>query len=178
MPIDHAQIEANLREHRKFYLFEGALLTLVGVLAIVIPAATAVAINIIIAIALLIGGVGRLVTSGRRTSDRIWKLLGGLLFLVGGLLMLLFPMQGVAALVLVLGVMLLLEGVLGIAAALSWQSHRFSGWFLASGILSLILGLIVLAMFPEAGVFYLAIIVGLSFILSGVSVFMVAWDAR
>ncbi len=153
------------------------MLIVIGILAIAIPAFTALAINVVIAVSLMIGGVGRLLTFRRNTRGALWKLLGGLLFLVGGLFMLLYPLQGITAIVFVVAAILLAQGILDLGAAFSWRGHRFSGWIFASGVLSLILAAILLIAFPAAGVFYLAVVIGLGFIASGISVMLLARGA-
>lgn len=175
--ISAQDLRENLREHRKFYLFEGWLLIAIGVLAAVLPMVTAVAINVIVAISLLFAGVARLLTWRRKRLDSIWRVLGGLLFVLGGILMLVYPMQGVAAFVLVLGAVLLLEGLLGVSAAFSMSDRLFSGWLMVSGLVSALLGVLVLTFFPEAGVFYLAIVVGLSFALTGGSLLLLVRES-
>lgn len=177
-PPSHDTILRNISSNRKLYLFEGIVLISTGVLAIVIPTFTVLAINVVIAISLVVAGIGRLLTFRRNTQSAQWKLLGGLVFLLGGLFMLVFPLQGIAAIVFVVAAILLAQGVLDISAAFRWRGYRLSGWIFASGILSLVLAALLLVMFPGAGVFYLAVVIGLGFISSGVSVLMLVWSAK
>lgn len=174
----YQRLRESLINYRKFYLMEGILLLLAGVAAIALPAVTALAVNIVIAFALILGGVGRLLTLKRYGMDRQWKLPAALLLLITGILMLVFPASSISVLVLILAAFLILEGVLGIGLATSFWGMPYASWQLVSGILSLLVGFVILLIFPEAGMFYLALIVGISLMLSGLSLLMLIWNLR
>lgn len=176
--MDIVIIRNSLAKHRRFYLIEGGVFILLGLLSILIPMATAIAINVIVAVALIIGGVGRLMTWSRQPHDRHWKLGGGILLLAVGILMLVFPYQGVSALVLVIGALLILESGLSFSLASALKGFPGRSWWLASGILSLVLGVLVLLVFPEAGVFYIGLMIGLSLIMYGLATLVTAWNVN
>lgn len=176
--IDAAQIRDHVRENRNFYLFEGLILLFMGGLAVIVPWATALTINLVLAIAFLASGCGRLLSWRHKTIDHLWRLLGAILFIVTGLLMLFFPAQSILTLAVVLGFALILEGVLEIGMFVTWKQHPFSGWILASGILSFGLGLMMLFGYVQSGAFYLALFVAAYLILSGLTVLMLAWGAN
>lgn len=172
------ELQKHLLEHKRFYQFEGWLLIALGVGAAMLPTITAITFNVIIAIALLTGGVGRLLTWRRPQPDNFWRLAGGLVFSIGGLLMLLYPMQGIAAFVMLLGALLIIEGVFSFASAFSMSSGSYSGWLMLSGIVSVVIGVLVLGVFPEAGMVYLALTFGLSLALTGICLLLLVKESH
>lgn len=176
--MDIVIIRDSLVRHRRFYLIEGAAFILLGLLSIFIPMATAIAINVIVAIALIIGGVGRLMTWSRQPHDRHWKLGGGILLLVIGIVMLVFPNQGISALVLVIGGLLVLEAALSFSLAAALKGFPGRSWWFASGSISLVLGVLVLLVFPEVGVFYIGLMIGLCLVMYGLATLITAWNVN
>jgi uncharacterized membrane protein HdeD (DUF308 family) len=176
--LDSTDLQKHLQAHKRFYKFEGWLLIALGVGAAMLPTITAIAFNVIIAIALLTGGIGRLLTWRRPQPDNFWRLAGGLVFSIGGLLMLLYPMQGIAAFVMLLGALLIIEGVFSVASAFFMSTGSFSGWLMLSGIVSVVIGALVLGFFPEAGMVYLALTFGLSLALTGACLLLLVKESH
>jgi uncharacterized membrane protein HdeD (DUF308 family) len=93
----------------------------------------------------------------------------GTLALIGGLAMLAIPVEGVHALVTFLGIMLLVEGAVKLAAAWGLPSDMPWGWILFNGLLTTLLGAILVAARPaEAGVL-LGLFVGMNLLSSGIT---------
>lgn len=166
-----------MQEHRRLFMVEGVLLIVLGLLAVILPMVTALTVNVVIALALTVAGISRLVTWRGNKLDGLWRLLVGGLLTGVGIYMLVLPEQGIAALVMVLGFILLLEGTFGILASITLQRRSHAIWLFISGLVSLALGALVLMFFPEAGVLYLAFIIGLSLILTGVSLLTMLRDS-
>jgi len=80
------------------------------------------------------------------------RLLLGVVYGLGGLLLLFNPLWGVAAFTVVLGVMLLFEA--GAATALAFQVKPLSGWgwLLFDAAITAILGFLILAHWPASAV--------------------------
>ena len=104
-----------------------------------------------------------------------WRLVVSTLFLVAGYTILdqfststLDAVAQVATLSLAVGVVFLVEGIVAIIASLSHQSVEGWRWGLANGIVTLILGLLILSMKAFGLLSVLGILVGISFIFSGI----------
>jgi uncharacterized membrane protein HdeD (DUF308 family) len=90
---------------------------------------------------------------------RAWWLpiLRGIVLLILGLLMLIQPKWSLAALVWIFGIFVILDGVIAIVQWFGNRKEPGAGWFLLSGLMSVVLGVVVVV-WPSATVtvlFYL-----------------------
>jgi uncharacterized membrane protein HdeD (DUF308 family) len=105
--------------------------------------------------------------AGRHTGlpGRGWQIAWGALLLIAGVLALMMPAVAALATALFLAWLLMLGGVFEIGYAVQTRSRPGFGWKLASGVLTLLLG-IAIGVVPLAGVASLALLVG-GFLLAG-----------
>jgi len=104
----------------------GTLSLLVGLLCLRTPLQTALVLGLLIGITWVIGGVirtvqGIVVDSG---VARWWRIAGGVLWVLAGGLVLVFPGAGLVALASILGIVLILEGTCLIAVGLTTRHSR------------------------------------------------------
>lgn len=140
---------------------------------VIVPQTTVLAVEICLAVLLLLVGFMRIVNMIRLSYWRWWHGFSGLLFVSVGGAMLVWPQQGLEALVFLVGCLLLAEGILETLIALAFRPLFYWGWLLFAGIANIILGVLTLTVFPIAGVIYLAWIIGLSMGLYGLSLLMI-----
>jgi len=177
-----AAVSATIHKHWTLFLVEGILLTVLGVLAILLPAVASLAATLIFGwILLLSGGMGLVTTIRARHAPGFgWSLLSALIGLVAGVLLLARPVLGTVSLTAVLIAFLMAEGVVSIFYA---TEHRkgFSagwGWMLASGLLDLVLAVILLAGLPGTAVWALGVLLGVNMIVGGAALISMALQAR
>ena len=96
---------------------------------------------------------------------RGWQIAWGVLLLLAGVLALMMPAVAALATALFLAWLLMLGGIFEIAYAVQTRTSPGFGWKLASGVLTLLLGLAI-GVVPLAGVASLALLVG-GFLLAG-----------
>ncbi len=173
---------AALHEHRVFFLIEGIILLLAGLVAIVLPPIATLAVEIIVGWLLLIIGVVGLITTSRmrRAPGFWWSLVSAALGIAAGIVLLGWPLTGVLSLTLVLIVFFLIEGVASIMFALEHKrelSGRW-GWMLASGVVDLVLGAMVLAGLPSTAVWAIGLLVGINMVFGGAALIAMALHAR
>ena len=161
-------IAQRIAEHKQWYMIQGIVFIVAGILAIIIPAATAVGFGIVIGALLLVSGIIQGVASFR-SGLHWWSLLSALLSIVVGVLMLVNPVVGAVALATILAIFLLLEGITEIFLAFQFRSVRNWGWLAFSGVVSLVLALIVFAGWPGTSIVLLGVIIGVNFVLYGTS---------
>jgi uncharacterized membrane protein HdeD (DUF308 family) len=105
----------------------------------------------------------------------------GLLALLGaisaivGVLLIRHPINGVVAIALLLGLWLITMGVVRTMSALDLPDHR--GWNLLLAALEIIAGVVIVSS-PDIGVATLALFIGISFIVRGIGMCVVAWALR
>jgi uncharacterized membrane protein HdeD (DUF308 family) len=102
---------------------------------------------------------------GGTTSGSGWQLVWGILLVAAGVLAVLMPEVAALATALVFGWLLVFSGVIELAHAFQSRAQGGFGWKLASGILTLLLG-IAIVFVPLAGIASLALLVG-AFLFAG-----------
>ena len=165
---------------RAFTLAEGILLLVLGVLALLFPMIASAWVTVVVALAFLVGGIVGWVNNlnrSRRLSKWhcFWRLVVSTLFLVTGAWIIqqfsagLVPAAGqVAALAFAIGIVFLVEGVVAAIVSLSHRDMAGWGWGLANGVVTFILGLLIVTMKVGGLLSVLGILVGISFLFSGI----------
>jgi uncharacterized membrane protein HdeD (DUF308 family) len=108
-------IRARGEPHRVWMIVQGVVSVLAGVIALIWPGITALALLFVIAfwaIMLGIGEIGGAFASRRRGSkDWVWTVAAGILNVVFGVLLLIWPASGILTLVWLVGIFTLVGGV-------------------------------------------------------------------
>jgi uncharacterized membrane protein HdeD (DUF308 family) len=175
-------VNAAIHRHWGLFLFEGIVLIILGTLAVLVPAVASVAATIVFGWILLLSGIMGLVSTlrARHAPGFGWSLLSAVLGIAAGIILLVTPLQGVLSLTAVLIAFLIIEGVATVLFALEHRkgaSGRWS-WLLASGILDIALGGILLAGLPGTAVWALGLLVGINMIFGGWALVWMALHAR
>jgi uncharacterized membrane protein HdeD (DUF308 family) len=177
-----AAIRKSIHDHWGLFLFEGIVLVVLGLLAILIPQIASLAVTIFLGWLFLISGVFGLVASfyARQAPGFWWSLLSAVLALVVGLALLAAPIAGVLSLTYVLIAFFFLEGVASIMYAIEHRRELTGGWMwmLASGIVTLALGVIILAGLPGTAAWALGLLVGIDMVFGGSALMAIAFAAR
>ena len=172
--------ESGLGSLRSFTVAEGILLLVLGVLALLFPVIASAWVTVVVALAFLVGGIIGWVNGlnrARRLSrwHCFWRLVVSTLFVVtGGWIIQQFSAglvpaaTQVAALAFAIGIVFLVEGVVATIVSLSHREMSGWGWGLANGIVTLILGLLIITMKAGGLLTVLGILVGISFLFSGI----------
>lgn len=157
---------------RGWFIVFGILLIVTGVAALMFPFLASLSVELLIGLAFLTGGVFTLVQAFFEKAWRgfFWQLLIGILYAVAGIVFLVMPISGVIALTLMLGGVFTAEGIARIIMAFQVRPQRSWGWILASGGVSLLLGILVLAgMANGASLAFVGFLVGINFVFAGTS---------
>ena len=171
-----------LKAHWRLYVFEGVVMIVLGVLAIVFPVFATLAVDLYLGWLFLFCGVLALIimiTAGN-IPGFWWALVTAILTILVGLALLLRPGAGVVSLTAVLTAFFIVEGVFQTAAALTHRDgipHSW-GWLLASGIADLVLAAIIIAGWPGTVDWTLGLLAGVSLLTSGWAIVMVAMSVR
>jgi uncharacterized membrane protein HdeD (DUF308 family) len=106
-----------------------------------------------------------------------WQLFWGILLIVAGALAVLMPGVAALATALVFGWLLVFSGVFEIAHAFQSRTQGGFGWKLASGVLTLLLG-IAIVFVPLAGIASIALLVGAFLFAGGIARTVLAFRLR
>jgi uncharacterized membrane protein HdeD (DUF308 family) len=176
------QIGNAVRRHWVLFLTEGIVLVVLGLLALLAPVMASVAATVLFGWLLLLSGVIGLVTTfrARHAPGFWWSLLSALIGIVAGVLLLGWPLLGTLSLTAVLIAFLLAEGAITIMYALEHRSAT-SGrwrWMLASGIVDVVLGVLLLIGLPGTALWALGLLLGINLIFGGWALIFMALHAR
>jgi uncharacterized membrane protein HdeD (DUF308 family) len=168
--------------HWKLFLFQGAVMVILGLLAICAPVAASIAVAIYVGWLLLISGVIGLIAivSTHHVHAFLWSLITAALSVVIGILLVLMPVQGAISLTIVLTAFFIAEGVFQTTVAIA-SRHVLAGtwvWMLLSGIADLVLAAIIIEGWPGTAVWALGLLVGVNLLTSGWAVVVAALAGR
>ena len=169
----------SLGTFKAFSIAEGILLIVLGVLALIFPVIASFWTTGVIAVLFLVGGVvgwiSNLARSGRMGRwICFWRLVVSTLFIVaGGSMIGNFRDPGeaaeqVAAFALAIGIVFLVEGVVAFFNGLANSGQPGAGWAIANGVITFILGLLIVTLKFWGLLWVLGTLVGISFLFSGI----------
>lgn len=148
---------------------------ILGVIAIVAAFWATLATVLFFAVLLTLVGISQVVDAATTRHEPAfgWRLgIGILTTLVGGLI-LFDPVSGAIGLTLLLAVFFITAGVFRLVLA-SQLIGNGKGWFAASGVLDLVLGLFIALHWPASGVWVIGLFVGIDLIFFGLAMIMMA----
>jgi uncharacterized membrane protein HdeD (DUF308 family) len=185
---DSARAEAMLAGTRAlerrwgWLLLLGIVQVICGAVALAIPVAASLAAAIVAGALLLASGIFQLFHA---FSIRPWRgaalpIVGGALYVIVGVLLLAFPVTGALTLTIAVGALLIADGVVHIVLSRAIRAMPGSGWMLAAGIASVLVGILLLIGWPLTGLIALGVLLGISLLFSGATnaALAVAFRAR
>jgi uncharacterized membrane protein HdeD (DUF308 family) len=176
------QIGGAVRRHWGLFLTEGIVLVVLGILALLAPAIASVAATVFFGWLLLLSGIMGLVATfrARHAPGFWWSLLSAAIGIVAGVLLIGWPLLGTLSLTAVLIAFLFAEGVVTIMYALEHRSALSGrwGWMLASGIVDVGLGLVLLLGLPGTALWAIGLLLGINLIFGGWALIFMALHAR
>jgi uncharacterized membrane protein HdeD (DUF308 family) len=180
--------------HGTLFLLEGIVFVALGLLAIAVPAISSADMTYYIGWLFLVGAVIGLATTfwARRMPGFWWSLVSALLGILVGVVLignksqdlygglLGWPFQTVGPLRMILVLFFLVEGGASIMFAFEHR-RQFSGrwaWMLASGILDIALGCIIVFDLPGTSAFTMALLIGINMIVGGAALIAMGLHGR
>ena len=154
----------------------GIIFMIAGVIALGSVLMATVSAVYVIGIMMIMAGVSEIITAFNVKNwgkFALWMLLG-LLYVVAGVICFLNPFAAATILTLMLGVALIIGGVL--RGFLAWHVREAGkpwGWVAASAVITLLLGLIIIAQWPWSSVYTLGIFLGIDLLFIGSSWLMI-----
>jgi uncharacterized membrane protein HdeD (DUF308 family) len=169
-----------VRRYSLWYLIQGVLLIVAGVLAIIYPVISSTAVVVLLGWLLIISGAAQgMSLIGARHVPNFWlQLISVILAILVGFLFLRDPAQGMVTIALLLIVFFMMEGISKIVFALTIRPFPNWGWVLASGLVGIFLSLILWASMPVTAVWLVGLLLGINLISVGAAVGWLAWQVR
>ena len=168
--------------HWQLFLAQGVIMTILGILAVIWPGISTIAVDVYVGWLFLFSGIFGLFTMflAQDAQAFLWMLLTAALALFVGIMLLWHPTEGAVSLTAVLTAFFIVEGIFQIVASLSYRAvfPNQWGWMLASGIADLLLAGIIIAGWPGTSTWALGLIVGVNLITSGAAIMLVSLAGR
>jgi uncharacterized membrane protein HdeD (DUF308 family) len=175
-------IKDMIRTYWMVFLSQGVIMMILGLLALIWPQISTMAVDIYVGWMFLLSGVVGLGTMflAPTASTFVWALLTAALSLFTGVLLLWHPAEGAVSLTLVLIAFFIAEGIFQVAGAVRYRDALPDswGWMAMSGVADLVLAALIISGWPGTAGWALGLIVGVNLITSGLAITMVAVAAR
>ena len=158
----------------------GVGLIVLGILALVVPQQSGLAIAVGVGILLLLSGALKVVFLFLSPSwgAFLLRLLFGGLSVVAGAYMIIDPTLGLQAITIVAIAYFIFDGIVEIVIGIGLPPGGGGVWMTMSGVVSLVLGILIWRQWPVSGDVAVAILVGIKLILNGIVIIALARGAK
>ena len=147
----------------------GVVYVIAGFIALGSVVMATVASVFVVGVMMIIAGVAEVFSAFQIKSwgkFLLWVLLGAL-YIVAGFVTFENPLLAAALLTLILGVSLVASGIMRIILAFSMKQETPWIWIVLSGVITLLLGLLILAHWPVSSLYILGLFLGIDLIMAG-----------
>jgi len=162
---------APLRAKSGWIIALGVVYVIAGLIALGSVVFATVVTVYVVGFMMLIAGVAEVINAFQLKSwgkFLLWLVLGAL-YIVAGFATFENPLLAAALLTLLLGAALLVSGIMRIILAFGMQEEAPWIWVALSGVITLLLGLIILAHWPVSGLYILGLFLGIDLVIAGAS---------
>lgn len=159
----------NLKQKSNWFIVVGIILIILGALALGYQFIATVFSVYFIGTLLIIAGVAQVLHSFSIKGfgqTALWAIMG-ILYIFIGLMSFVKPIAVSSALTLVISFLLIMSGFTQIFAAFNNRNLPRWGWILTSGIITLILGLIIITGWPYDSLWVLGMFLGIDLVFQG-----------
>jgi len=156
------------------------LLVVAGILAVIFPVISSVAVVVLLGWLLIISGALQGISLvGAGHVPHFWlQLISVILAVLIGLLFLRDPGDGLLTITLLLIVFFMIEGISKLIFALTIRPFPNWGWVMASGIIGILLSFYLWTSLPITAIWLLGVLLGIQLICEGAALGYLAWQVR
>lgn len=155
----------------------GVVFIIVGVIVLGDVVLATIISTILIGICAVVGGVFEIIHAfwTKGWGGFAWQIFLGLLYIVGGIVLVTQPVSGSLILTYVLGVVLFASGCVRLYVGVRHWAE--SGWLISlSGIFGILAGLVILLGWPVTGLWVIGFLLGIDLIFHGFGWLALAWQ--
>ena len=155
----------------------GLATLILGVIVAFRPSGSLVVITVLLGILMMFSGVFHIIAAlGGPEHHRAWRAIAGVLFIVGGIILIRHLQFSLALVGLIVGFSWVIQGMSALIGGITHRAGR-TGWSIFFGIVSLIAGIVVIST-PIVSVVFLATFLGIWFAVIGVFEMVDAFMSR
>jgi uncharacterized membrane protein HdeD (DUF308 family) len=167
--VDSPSVLEPLRAKSGWIVALGLIYVIAGCIALGSVVMATVASVFVVGMMMLIAGVAEVINAFQvKTWGRflLWLVLGAL-YIVAGFVTFENPLLAAAVLTLVLGISLMASGIMRIILAFGMKEAMPWFWIVVSGVVTLLLGVMILAHWPISSLYILGIFLGIDLVFAG-----------
>ncbi len=171
----------DIKKSTNWVIFLSIALIVLGIVAIIAPTIASAFFTAMMGWIALISGIVMIVQSFRSHPVRgFWlNLIVGIFYAIAGLYILFNLGAALLALTLAFGILFIVEGIFTIIMAFTQKVGRSMSWLVVlNGVVTLILGIMVLNRWPVSALWLIGLYVGISLLFSGISLLAAALATR
>ncbi|MEO1958078.1 MAG: DUF308 domain-containing protein [Nautiliaceae bacterium] len=167
-----------LKEFSTLSIVTGIIMTIAGILAITNPVAGSLAFVLFLGALFIVSGITQAVITFKAHQKSLGAWFKVLMLIITGVLLILWPGSGIAAVAILFAAYFFVDAFASFQMALDLKPLK--GWWISllNGILSFILGIVMLIGWPFSAPFVVGVIVGVSFIMDGIVLVMLGIMAK
>jgi len=169
----------SLRSNWGWSLAAGSLLSLIGLAAILHSVIATFVSLAALAWLMIFAGIA-LAVHGARThkwSGFLLDLFGAVVVIAAGVMLLRRPLASVLAVTMVLALYFIISGIAETIGGFAGK-YRTTAWAIVDGVISIALGVVLLASWPVSGIWFLGLAVGVKLLFLGAGLISLAMIAR
>lgn len=163
------EMRAYLNKHWKFFLAEGFVFIILGIIAVALPHVFTVGVTLFLGWLLLFGGIVQIIRAisfYKMPGFSGWVFLGGLQMIIGYYLVA-YPSLGVMTLTILFIMLFAMEGIGKIILSIGMRPLENWGWVFFSGFTSLLLATVVWMGWPYTTHWVLGLFMGINMLFIG-----------
>lgn len=173
-------ITATIQQNWAWILALGIALIIGGFVLIAAPLASSIAVTLLIAAVMFIGGAIQIFQAFRTKewTGFLWSLIIGVIAMIGGIIIYANPLAGTFALALVIAAVFIAQGISQLILAFKVKPAEGWIWVAIAGVVSVIAGIMIWFEFPFSAGWALGLIAGISVLFNGWSYVALAMAAK
>ena len=159
----------------------GIAFVILGIIGLGMSVGLTLASVLFFGVMILLGGIFQLIDTFKCTGWKgiVWHVLIGLLYVAAGIALISDPIVGSMIITILLGGVLLAVGLMRIIMGFQLKGHGGAwGWVLLSGVITLLLGFMILSRWPASGLFVIGLFIAIEMIMNGWTYIMMALAAK
>jgi uncharacterized membrane protein HdeD (DUF308 family) len=168
-----------IRSHWWWFLLLGIAMVVLGTIALGSPLMVSTVTVTLFGFLLLWGGVMQIIGSAwaGRWQGFLLHLMVGVLYAITGYLIVESSLESTVEMTRIVALFLLMSGVFRIVTAFTVRFHDW-GWVLLNGVITLLMGFMILKHWPASGLWVIGMFVGIDMIFNGWSWIMLSLGLR
>ena len=174
------EVFGELKKHWAWMLSLGIVMVILGVIGLGMTVLFNEIVVMYFGFLLLFGSGVQLMQAFRAEAwkGRVWHVLIALVYIVGGIIAVTEPVIAGMTLALLIAWTLIVIGVLRLVMALQMRGANGWLWTLLGGVLSVVLGVMIINEWPQSGLWVIGLFVAIEILFAGWSQIMIALAAK